>query len=173
MLNSMKSMAGTITRPHTAFAVVAATLLVGGTATEASAKSRYHHHHYSHQARHVSHASSQEADTSTSPFAAIGRVFSGLASFYGNESGRDVAAGVIDVKSSHVETADEVARRIDAILATGVPPNRLTLVPDCGFSQTARHLAVPKLHALVDGRNLVAGRGPTSRPAIPEEALPR
>jgi rare lipoprotein A len=93
MLNSMKSMAGTITRPHTAFAVVAATLLVGGTATEASAKSRYHHHHYSHQARHVSHASSQEADTSTSPFAAIGRVFSGLASFYGNESGRETASG--------------------------------------------------------------------------------
>src|ERR1700741_1642954 len=93
MLNSMKSMAGTITRPHTAFAVVAATLLVGGTATEASAKSRYHHPHYSHQARHVSHASSQEADTSTSPFAAIGRVFSGLASFYGNESGRETASG--------------------------------------------------------------------------------
>jgi rare lipoprotein A len=93
MLNSMKSMAGTITRPHTAFAVVAATLLVGGTATEASAKSRYHHHHYSHQARHVSHASSQEADASTSPFAAIGRVFSGLASFYGNESGRETASG--------------------------------------------------------------------------------
>jgi 5-methyltetrahydropteroyltriglutamate--homocysteine methyltransferase len=89
------------------------------------------------------------------------------------DAGRDVAAGVIDVKSSHVETADEVARRIEAILATGVPPDRLTLVPDCGFSQTARHLAVPKLHALVDGRDLVAGRRPSSRPAIPEEALPR
>jgi 5-methyltetrahydropteroyltriglutamate--homocysteine methyltransferase len=89
------------------------------------------------------------------------------------DAGRDVAAGVIDVKSSHIETADEVGRRIDAILGTGVPPNRLTLVPDCGFSQTARHLTVPKLHALVDGRDLVAGRGPTSRPAIPEEALPR
>jgi rare lipoprotein A len=93
MLNSMKSIAGTITRPRTAFAVVAATLLVGGTATEASAKSRYHHHHYSHQAHHVSHASSQEADASTSPFAANGRVFSGLASFYGNESGRETASG--------------------------------------------------------------------------------
>ena len=55
--------------------------------------------------------------------------------------GKDVAAGVIDVKNSHVETAAEVAARIEAILATGVPPERLALVPDCGFSQTARHLA--------------------------------
>jgi 5-methyltetrahydropteroyltriglutamate--homocysteine methyltransferase len=89
------------------------------------------------------------------------------------DAGRDVAAGVIDVKSSHVESADEVAARIDAILATGVPPERLTLVPDCGFSQTARHIAVPKLHALVAGRDLVTGRLPAPRPAIPEEALPR
>jgi 5-methyltetrahydropteroyltriglutamate--homocysteine methyltransferase len=73
-------------------------------------------------------------------------------------AGRDVAAGVIDVKNSHVETADEVAARIDAVLAAGVPPERLTLVPDCGFSQTARHLALGKLHALVAGRDLVRGR---------------
>jgi 5-methyltetrahydropteroyltriglutamate--homocysteine methyltransferase len=76
------------------------------------------------------------------------------------DAGRDVAAGVIDVKNSHVETADEVAARIDAILATGVPAERLTLVPDCGFSQTARHLAGPKLRALVAGRDLVRGRSP-------------
>ena len=44
----------------------------------------------------------------------------------------------IDVKNYHLETADEVAERIDAVLAAGVPAERLTLVPDCGFSQTAR-----------------------------------
>jgi len=77
------------------------------------------------------------------------------------------------VKSSHVETALEVADRIDAILATGVPPERLTLVPDCGFSQTARHLAVAKLQALVDGRDLVRGRSPASSSVIPEEAATR
>jgi 5-methyltetrahydropteroyltriglutamate--homocysteine methyltransferase len=89
------------------------------------------------------------------------------------EAGRDVAVGVVDVKSSHVETPDEVARRIEAVLATGVPADRLTLVPDCGFSQTARHLAVPKLHALVDGRDLVrGGRGADTTPAR-EEATPR
>jgi 5-methyltetrahydropteroyltriglutamate--homocysteine methyltransferase len=74
------------------------------------------------------------------------------------EAGRDVAAGVIDVKNSHVETAAEVAARIETILATGVPPERLALVPDCGFSQTARHLATAKLGALVAGRDLVRGR---------------
>jgi rare lipoprotein A len=93
MLNSMKSMAGTITRSRTALAVVAATLLVGGTATAASAKSRHHHHHSSHLTRHLSDAPSKEADASTSPFEGIRRVFSGLASFYGNESGRQTASG--------------------------------------------------------------------------------
>src|SRR4029079_12292654 len=63
------------------------------------------------------------------------------------DAGRDVAAGVVDVKSSHVEAPAEVAARIDRILATGVPPDRLTLVPDCGFSQTARPLATAKLQA--------------------------
>ena len=72
-------------------------------------------------------------------------------------TGRDVAVGVVDVKSSHVESADEVAARIDRVLAAGVPADRLGLVPDCGFSQTARHLATAKLHALVAGRDLVSG----------------
>jgi 5-methyltetrahydropteroyltriglutamate--homocysteine methyltransferase len=78
-------------------------------------------------------------------------------------AGRDVAAGVIDVKNYHLETADEVAGRIDAILATGVPPDRLALVPDCGFSQTARWATTAKLRALVAGRDLVRGRTATAR----------
>ena len=73
-------------------------------------------------------------------------------------AGRDVAAGVVDVKNYHLESADEVAARIDAVLATGVPPERLTLVPDCGFSQTARWATTAKLRALVAGRDLVLGR---------------
>jgi 5-methyltetrahydropteroyltriglutamate--homocysteine methyltransferase len=72
--------------------------------------------------------------------------------------GFDVAAGVVDVKNSYVETADDVAARIDRILHTGVPEERLLLVPDCGFSQTPRGLARAKLHALVAGRDLVRGR---------------
>jgi 5-methyltetrahydropteroyltriglutamate--homocysteine methyltransferase len=77
-------------------------------------------------------------------------------------AGRDVAVGVIDVKNSYVESADDVAERVDRVLATGIPAERLALVPDCGFSQTARGLTVPKLHALVAGRNLVLGRSPTA-----------
>ncbi len=79
------------------------------------------------------------------------------------DAGRDVAAGVIDVKNYHLESADEVAARIDAVLATGVPPDRLTLVPDCGFSQTARWATTAKLRALVEGRDLVRGRAEPSR----------
>jgi 5-methyltetrahydropteroyltriglutamate--homocysteine methyltransferase len=73
-------------------------------------------------------------------------------------AGRDVAAGVIDVKNYHLESAEEVAERTDQVLAAGVPPERLTLVPDCGFSQTARWATTAKLRALVAGRDLVLGR---------------
>ena len=93
MQNSKKSMAGQLARSRTALAVVATTLLVGGTATEASAKSRHHHHNYSHHARHMHGTSQQDASASTSLFAGLGRVFSGMASFYGNESGRETASG--------------------------------------------------------------------------------
>jgi 5-methyltetrahydropteroyltriglutamate--homocysteine methyltransferase len=77
-------------------------------------------------------------------------------------AGRDVGAGVIDVKNYHLESADEVAERIDAVLAAGVPAERLSLVPDCGFSQTARWATTAKLRALVAGRDLVAGRSPVA-----------
>ncbi len=77
--------------------------------------------------------------------------------------GRDVAAGIIDVKNYHLESPDEVAERIEAILAVGVPPERLTLVPDCGFSQTARWATRAKLMALVAGRDLVLGHQPAVR----------
>jgi 5-methyltetrahydropteroyltriglutamate--homocysteine methyltransferase len=69
----------------------------------------------------------------------------------------DLATGVIDVKNSYVETADDVAERIDRMLEH-VPAERLSLVPDCGFSQTARTVTRPKLRALVSGRDLVRAR---------------
>lgn len=73
------------------------------------------------------------------------------------DAGRDVAVGVIDVKNSYVETADDVARRTMIVLDAGVPSAQLTLVPDCGFSQTPRHLAVAKMRSLVAGRDIVRG----------------
>lgn len=71
----------------------------------------------------------------------------------------DIAAGIIDVKNTWVETPDDVAERIDRVLAF-VPEARLSLVPDCGFSQTARAVSRAKLRALVAGRDLVRGRTP-------------
>jgi 5-methyltetrahydropteroyltriglutamate--homocysteine methyltransferase len=73
------------------------------------------------------------------------------------QAGRDVAVGLVDVKNSYVETPRDVAARIERVLATGAPAERLTVVPDCGLSQTARWLAVAKLEAMVAGRDLVAG----------------
>jgi rare lipoprotein A len=88
-----------MTRSRAALAVAAATLLVGGTATEASAKSRHHHHHFSHHARNGSGTTTRNTsnnpweEAKTSIVSGFGRVFSGMASFYGNESGRKTASG--------------------------------------------------------------------------------
>jgi 5-methyltetrahydropteroyltriglutamate--homocysteine methyltransferase len=73
-------------------------------------------------------------------------------------TGRHVGAGVIDVKNSYLETAGDVAERIDVVLAAGVPAEKLTLLPDCGLSQTTRAAARTKLAAMVAGRDLVLGR---------------
>ena len=48
MLNTNNVVPGTLTRSRTALALIAATLLVGGSISEASAKSRHHRHHASH-----------------------------------------------------------------------------------------------------------------------------
>lgn len=71
------------------------------------------------------------------------------------ESGKDVAVGVVDVKSYYIETADDVAERAERCLKH-VPEHRLLLAPDCGLSQTARWAARRKLEALVAGARLVS-----------------
>jgi 5-methyltetrahydropteroyltriglutamate--homocysteine methyltransferase len=63
---------------------------------------------------------------------------------------KDVAVGIIDVKSYYVETADDVVARVRRCLQHA-PPDRLALAPDCGLSQTARWAARAKLLHLVDG----------------------
>jgi 5-methyltetrahydropteroyltriglutamate--homocysteine methyltransferase len=69
-------------------------------------------------------------------------------------SDKELAAGVVDVKNYYVETAEDVAERIRRVLEF-VAPEKLTLTPDCGFSQTARWAARAKLKALVEGTTLV------------------
>jgi 5-methyltetrahydropteroyltriglutamate--homocysteine methyltransferase len=67
---------------------------------------------------------------------------------------RELAVGVIDVKSFHVETPEEVAWRIRQALRF-VDPEQLIVTADCGFSQTARWVAAAKLKAMVEGAALV------------------
>ena len=73
----------------------------------------------------------------------------------------DVAVGLVDVKNTWIEPPELIAARIKTVLKH-IPPERLSVTPDCGFSQTARHIAVAKSKALVDGASLVRrelGRG--------------
>ena len=63
---------------------------------------------------------------------------------------RDVAVGVIDVKSYYIETADDIAAKVRLCLAHA-PADRLAFAPDCGLSQTARWAAKPKLANMVAG----------------------
>jgi 5-methyltetrahydropteroyltriglutamate--homocysteine methyltransferase len=65
--------------------------------------------------------------------------------------------GVIEVKINHVETADEVAARIE-IAEKRLGADRVGWVhPDCGFWMLKRSVADRKMAALVKGRNLYLG----------------
>jgi len=95
MLTAKTLALGNTTQSRTALAIFAATLLVGGSATEASAKSRHHHHrhHHSHDAGNSPAGSWRDANAAIAPSLGSGRSFSGIASYYGNESGSKTASG--------------------------------------------------------------------------------
>ena len=65
-----------------------------------------------------------------------------------------IAAGVVDVKSFHRESAEEVAGRGRRVLRH-VPAERLFLTADCGFSAIPRGLARHKMDALAAGARLL------------------
>jgi 5-methyltetrahydropteroyltriglutamate--homocysteine methyltransferase len=67
---------------------------------------------------------------------------------------KDVAVGIIDVKSYYIETVEDVAGRVRRCLEFA-PADRLAFAPDCGLSQTARWAAKQKLQNLVEGVALV------------------
>ncbi len=69
-------------------------------------------------------------------------------------SDKELAAGLVDVKNYYVETPEDVAERIRIALKY-VAPEKLSIVPDCGFSQTARWAARAKLRAMVEGAKIV------------------
>ena len=63
---------------------------------------------------------------------------------------KDVAVGIIDVKSYYLETVEDVMARVRACLKHA-PAERLSFAPDCGLSQTARWAAKAKLANMVAG----------------------
>jgi 5-methyltetrahydropteroyltriglutamate--homocysteine methyltransferase len=67
---------------------------------------------------------------------------------------RNVAVGIIDVKSYYIETPADVAERVRRCLKLA-PADRLSFAPDCGLSQTARWAAKQKLKNLVEGVHIV------------------
>jgi 5-methyltetrahydropteroyltriglutamate--homocysteine methyltransferase len=67
---------------------------------------------------------------------------------------KELAIGVVDVKNYYIETPEDVAERIRLALRH-VDATRLSEVPDCGFSQTARWASYAKLVAMVQGAQIV------------------
>lgn len=63
-------------------------------------------------------------------------------------------AGVIDVKSTITETAEDVADKIRQLL-TVVPADKLGVTTDCGLILLQRYIAQEKLRALSDGAKIV------------------
>jgi 5-methyltetrahydropteroyltriglutamate--homocysteine methyltransferase len=66
---------------------------------------------------------------------------------------RDIACGVVDVKSFYMETPEDIAARVRLCL-THIPVERLSLIPDCGFFPVPRWVASEKLKRLAAGARL-------------------
>jgi rare lipoprotein A len=92
MKTSKKSAAG-VTRLQNTLALIAVTLLVGGTATAAAAKAGHRNGRHSHHISSEHDARSDAAFRNANAMAPSGHSFSGIASFYGNESGSHTASG--------------------------------------------------------------------------------
>jgi 5-methyltetrahydropteroyltriglutamate--homocysteine methyltransferase len=68
--------------------------------------------------------------------------------------GRELGAGVVDVKGFYPETPEDVAERIRRVLEV-CPPEKLYVNPDCGFGWSPRGMCNAKLKALVAGTRIV------------------
>jgi 5-methyltetrahydropteroyltriglutamate--homocysteine methyltransferase len=67
--------------------------------------------------------------------------------------GRELGAGVVDVKGFYPETAEDVAERIRRVLKVW-PAERLFVNPDCGFGWSPRAMCNGKITALAAGARL-------------------
>ena len=69
-------------------------------------------------------------------------------------SDKEIAAGVVDIRTSMVETPEKIAERIRKVTSV-VPPERVYLTTDCGMKPLSRMVAKMKLQALTQGAQLV------------------
>jgi len=69
-------------------------------------------------------------------------------------SEKTILLGVLDLGSSEVESAQEVAARLRRGLEH-IDPKRLVAAPDCGMKYLPRERAAGKLRALVEGAAIV------------------
>jgi 5-methyltetrahydropteroyltriglutamate--homocysteine methyltransferase len=67
--------------------------------------------------------------------------------------GKTIVLGVLDLGDPAAETAEAVARRLEAARAH-VPAERLIAAPDCGMKYLPRALARAKLRALAEGARM-------------------
>lgn len=70
------------------------------------------------------------------------------------DDGRELGAGVIDVKGFYPESPEDVAERIRRVLKV-CRPEKLFVNPDCGFGWSPRGMCNGKLRALVAGARIV------------------
>jgi 5-methyltetrahydropteroyltriglutamate--homocysteine methyltransferase len=69
-----------------------------------------------------------------------------------------IGLGVVDIKVNHIETADEIARRIEKA-EKHLGAGRVKYIhPDCGFWMLKRSIADRKIEALAKGRDRFFGR---------------
>lgn len=82
-----------------------------------------------------------------------------IAVFRDLRPGLGLGLGVVDVKRTETETAEDIAHAIErAEKALG--PGRVTYIhPDCGFSKVRRFTADAKIRVLAKGRDLYEGGG--------------
>ncbi len=86
-----------------------------------------------------------------------------LAAFRELRPGLGLGLGVVDIKATEVEGAEQIARALERAEAT-LGEGRVTYInPDCGFWMLPRTIADGKIRALVEGRDLYEGR---ARPQI-------
>jgi 5-methyltetrahydropteroyltriglutamate--homocysteine methyltransferase len=67
---------------------------------------------------------------------------------------KEVAIGVLDIRTTQIESAEQVADRIRKVIAV-LPPERVYLTTDCGMKPLPRIVAKMKLKALADGAAIV------------------